>query len=254
MPREIGANTAVSRAIVDLAQSCPTGQAYIEQILELLEKTLGFDTAFATGPEAGAPLVARNARRELTQLAARTLRYSKTRYAADLLPVFAASEREGGCLDSDFYPSERARRQSVYYQEVLRPAGIRSMIQVCASWRGRPLVRLNLNRHNGGRFRASDLERVLGLLPTLEASLAARAANETTGEIPGLTRRELQVAELVARGLTTAQIGSVLGTSAFTVRNQLSRIFDKLGVDGRAELAAFVAARGIGARWSPAPP
>lgn len=243
MPKQVGPDANVLRELVDLAQSDLTAHAFLQEVIGLLDQTLGFDTAFAVGPATGGRMMAYNAPPEHVEVAERTLRYSKTRYAADILPVFATTDRVGGCIDTEFFPTERSRQKSVLFQEVMKPTGVRSMLQLCARWRGRPMVRLNLNRHGGQRFSASDLERGLGLLPTLEACLAARAASETTDEISGLTRREMEVAELVARGLTTAQVGSVLGTSAFTVRNQLTRIFDKLGVDSRAELAAFVAAR-----------
>ena len=50
--------------------------------------------------------------------------------------------------------------------------------------------------------------------------------------------------ELVAQGLDNDSIGSRLGTSAKTVRNQVSSIFSKLGVNSRAQ--AIVRAREAG--------
>jgi pimeloyl-ACP methyl ester carboxylesterase/DNA-binding CsgD family transcriptional regulator len=60
----------------------------------------------------------------------------------------------------------------------------------------------------------------------------------------GLTGREHDVLELVAQGLDNDSIGSLLGTSAKTVRNQVSTIFSKLGVNSRAQ--AIVRAREAG--------
>lgn len=115
------------------------------------------------------------------------------------------------------------------------------MIHVCARWKNRPLMRFNLNRYDSRPFRRSQLETVLGLLPTVEASLAALFAQSSNKvELPGLTQREREVAELVARGLSSAEIGHILGTSRYTVRNQLSRIYEKLHLGSRAELAAYV--------------
>ena len=48
-----------------------------------------------------------------------------------------------------------------------------------------------------------------------------------------LTRRELEVAEALARGLTNAEIASDLGISARTVDKHLERAFTKLGVTNR---------------------
>jgi pimeloyl-ACP methyl ester carboxylesterase/DNA-binding CsgD family transcriptional regulator len=58
---------------------------------------------------------------------------------------------------------------------------------------------------------------------------------------PGLTPSESAVLNLLARGLDNRQIAERLGKREKTVRNQVSAIFDKLGVRTRAE--AIVKAR-----------
>ena len=59
-----------------------------------------------------------------------------------------------------------------------------------------------------------------------------------------LTRRQLEVLELVARGLSNAAIAERLVVSKKTVEHHVSAIFAKLGVDSRA--AAVVAAQQLG--------
>lgn len=54
-----------------------------------------------------------------------------------------------------------------------------------------------------------------------------------------LTRREEEIVHLVEDGLTNRQISVKLGLSEHTVRNNLFRIFDKLGVSTRVELALY---------------
>lgn len=55
---------------------------------------------------------------------------------------------------------------------------------------------------------------------------------------PGtLTRREEQIARLAAAGATSKQIASELFLSVRTVDNHLQRVYTKLGVSGRSELA-----------------
>lgn len=229
-----------ARRIVDLAQSGLSVDDFAAEVLGVLDSSFGVDNAFAIRCEAGAPLIAHNADSELSELAARTLDYRTTKYAADLMPAFTTSERRGGCLDSEFFPSERSKLDSPYFREVLAPVGARSMMLLCASWKGRPLLRLTLNRHGMQCFRKEDLERALHLLPTLEASVVASMANDIAQAPSPLTAREKEISELVARGLTNGQIATVLGTSAFTVRNQLSRIFEKLHLESRTELAVHV--------------
>ena len=53
----------------------------------------------------------------------------------------------------------------------------------------------------------------------------------------GLTRGERRVAELVAAGLSNKQVAGQLYLSDRTVEAHLSRVYAKLGVASRAQLA-----------------
>jgi two-component system, NarL family, nitrate/nitrite response regulator NarL len=57
-----------------------------------------------------------------------------------------------------------------------------------------------------------------------------------------LSRRELQIAHLIDRGLSNKQIAHELGIEATTVKNHLHHIFDKLNVHRRGEAAAWIRA------------
>ncbi|MCZ7566623.1 MAG: LuxR C-terminal-related transcriptional regulator [Burkholderiales bacterium] len=59
--------------------------------------------------------------------------------------------------------------------------------------------------------------------------------------------RERQVLELLARGLANDEIAVRLGISAKTVRNQVSAVFDKLGVSSRAQAIVRAREAGLGA-------
>lgn len=61
-----------------------------------------------------------------------------------------------------------------------------------------------------------------------------------------LTERQLEIACLVAQGLTSAAIGERLGVSARTVASHLERIYARLEVRGRVELTQRVLAAGLG--------
>jgi DNA-binding CsgD family transcriptional regulator len=54
----------------------------------------------------------------------------------------------------------------------------------------------------------------------------------------GLSRREIQVTELVLRGYRNSHIAATLGITPATTKKHLSRIFEKVGVDSRAQLAS----------------
>ena len=53
-----------------------------------------------------------------------------------------------------------------------------------------------------------------------------------------LTPQELSVARLVASGLSNREVASELVLSVRTVESHLTRIYSKLGVSSRAQLAA----------------
>ena len=67
-----------------------------------------------------------------------------------------------------------------------------------------------------------------------------RHAEDRKNAVDLLTRRELQIAFLVAAGKVNKQIAYRLGISAYTVSSYLKRIFLKLNCRTRAEMAALV--------------
>jgi pimeloyl-ACP methyl ester carboxylesterase/DNA-binding CsgD family transcriptional regulator len=69
-------------------------------------------------------------------------------------------------------------------------------------------------------------------------------SGEHRDTLASLTSRERELLELLARGLDNHQIAAHLGLSEKTVRNHVSSVFSKLGVDSRAQ--AIVLAREAG--------
>jgi len=70
------------------------------------------------------------------------------------------------------------------------------------------------------------------------------AHQRTAATDQAFTARERELLALVARGLDNLQIGAHLGLADKTVRNQLSRLYQRLGVEGRTH--AVVRARELG--------
>jgi DNA-binding NarL/FixJ family response regulator len=60
-----------------------------------------------------------------------------------------------------------------------------------------------------------------------------------------LTARELEVLQMLARGLTNKEIGSALDISGNTVRNHVNSIIEKLEVSDRTEAATSAIHRGL---------
>jgi DNA-binding NarL/FixJ family response regulator len=58
-----------------------------------------------------------------------------------------------------------------------------------------------------------------------------------------LTRREQEVAGLVARGLTNRQIATELVFTEATAAKHIEHILDKLGLTSRTQIAAWAAER-----------
>src|SRR5207248_780146 len=76
--------------------------------------------------------------------------------------------------------------------------------------------------------------------PPSSAAVAALAARSARGgsaalEPDGLTKRELEVLEHLARGLSNRAIGEALGISEHTAKFHVVSILGKLGVQGRTE-------------------
>jgi DNA-binding CsgD family transcriptional regulator len=56
----------------------------------------------------------------------------------------------------------------------------------------------------------------------------------------GLTAREVEVARLLARRLSNAEVAEALGVSLSTARHHAGRVLDKLGVSSRKDVAAVL--------------
>jgi DNA-binding CsgD family transcriptional regulator len=103
---------------------------------------------------------------------------------------------------------------------------------------------LNLARATGyPAFTANDLADLSALCLHLSAKLASlRAKSQVTLSnsvlASRLTKRELEIAELVAQGLTNAEIGEKLWITQNSVKQALKRMFRKLEVSARAEMVA----------------
>ena len=60
-------------------------------------------------------------------------------------------------------------------------------------------------------------------------------ADERKREDLGITRRELEILELIARGMSNREIAGKLFVSENTVKTHSSRVFDKLGAKRRTQ-------------------
>jgi DNA-binding NarL/FixJ family response regulator len=82
-----------------------------------------------------------------------------------------------------------------------------------------------------------------------EFARQAQHVEQPVGEPPAdLTGRQLEVLTLVAQGLTYVQIGEALHLSEPTIRYHMSQILERLHLDNRAQVIAYAARHGLGAK------
>jgi DNA-binding CsgD family transcriptional regulator len=167
---------------------------------------------------------------ELQALAQRTpspTLHAGLMYARPVLAPDDAAERlYDGALGSDLrhHPFDHARLQLAY-----------------GAWLRR---RRRVSESRGPLRAARQVFDALGCVPWAErARQELRASGEQSRpRIPGardqLSPQELQIAQLAADGLTNREIGQRLYLSHRTVGSHLYRIFPKLDITSRAQLAA----------------
>ena len=98
---------------------------------------------------------------------------------------------------------------------------------------------LRLQAWHAARFAIDHLATRLGMGPLL-ASLAEPTARSKAGP---LTRREVEIAGLVAEGLSNATIADRLTLSERTVENHVSHMLRKLDLTSRAGISSWYARR-----------
>lgn len=170
------------------------------------------------------------------------LRKNLGRYLAEIHPEEVALYTDRSRVHHDVWSRERQNELAVF-RELLNPTGMRHMI-VRTSIRHGNIAGFNLERRSDSfPFSERDLHLVDLAAPFLHMAevLSLEAPSE---ELPaemaatyGLTAREVAFVTLAAKGLTNGEIALLNGISHNTVRNTLVRIFEKVGVSNRAELA-----------------
>jgi DNA-binding NarL/FixJ family response regulator len=143
------------------------------------------------------------------------------------LPVIILTVDE----DSDVALDVMRRGAAAYVPKYVRPADLATLVRQVAG--GAVLI--------GGNRLASAFSS-----PGQPAPIA-----EERKPTHGLTQRELEVLNLVAQGMSNADIARVLFITTKTVKYHLTAIFGKLGVRNRTEAAASAIAMGLTSPWTP---
>ncbi|GLC23591.1 helix-turn-helix transcriptional regulator [Roseisolibacter agri] len=130
-------------------------------------------------------------------------------------------------------------------RERLLDATLRAARDLGALSAARPLARhaaqtvvTTVARYTVRATYASEL--VWGVPGTVLVAVEAERALPDAAALPeslGLTRREAEVARLLAQRLSNAEVAAALSVSAHTARHHTERVMHKLGVSSRAEIA-----------------
>ncbi|MEM9012551.1 MAG: LuxR C-terminal-related transcriptional regulator [Pseudomonadota bacterium] len=174
--------------------------------------------------------------------------YLQRFYRSDPLVAGIVAEapraRTGLALSLDEVCGPQRTERTRFFRDFLGPIGLRHVLGVAVppDPAGRSVL-IGVHRAVGERGfspaeqrRATALARVLSL--AVRQFAAAPAPFPTGGGPFALTEREAEIARLAAEGLRNREIAARLELSPRTVENHLRAVFDKLGVENRAALAA----------------
>ncbi|MEO0648752.1 MAG: LuxR C-terminal-related transcriptional regulator [Cyanobacteria bacterium J06650_10] len=139
------------------------------------------------------------------------------------------------------------QRHSAVHDEIVLPAGVWKTICPRADHghvmvgpviaKGDLIGGISVTRHrNEAAFNAENLADLSALSLHVSTKLATFQTDTTATKC--LTPREIQIAELVAQGLTNKKVGTELWITENSVKQALKRMFRKLSVSSRAEMVA----------------
>ncbi len=235
----MGGRSRFVAELVDVTAAIADEPTLSRWVLEHLSERVAYDSAiYLPLPHRPAPPVAIHRDTKYLQLYAHLLRDYK-RVTEGVQKGFVAGEASGAYRDTEVF-SYAERTNLPFYAEIVRPQRITSQLCSHVTFRGERCGIMYLSRHRGTRrFTDRDEATLTRLLPAIAMSQATlRAYAQAPTNCDKLTAREQQIAFYIERGFRNHDIAAILGTSARTVRNQLSKLFDKVNVMNRAELVA----------------
>jgi DNA-binding NarL/FixJ family response regulator len=86
------------------------------------------------------------------------------------------------------------------------------------------------------------------LLEEIQNGATKRGASSAPSQGPSVTRRELEILQLVAEGLSNKEIGKMLSITEGTVKNHVHNSLEKLHMENRIQAAAYIVRQGLGRR------
>lgn len=87
--------------------------------------------------------------------------------------------------------------------------------------------------YNGGKYYQEELA------PLVKDYDNGKKGNSDADIVKSLTKREIQVLTLISKGIPNREIGEQLNISEKTVKNHISKIFKKIGINDRTIATVF---------------
>lgn len=233
----------VAFELIEIAAAADHQDTRLVGMFDRLERSVGFDTASFASMRGDDWLAYRKPASTIALCAQLS---AQIKQETELISDPAQRCRDV-ILDREVYSASQ-RDRSLMFAEFLRPCGITSIVAVFLRRHSVPEHFLTFGRYGGRPFSETDLGLLRTLQPTFQLALrvpAPSGVHDLGLAAPVLTRRERELVAYVGRGLYNREIAALLGISALTVRNELSKIFRKFEVSTRAELTARAAQLGL---------
>jgi DNA-binding CsgD family transcriptional regulator len=206
-------------------------------MLLLLQDAVGFDAGYIAASWGSCT----EGRGAVVEHDAAFLKLNLGRFLTELSPREVAAYTNRARPHTEIWPRSRQQELGVF-NEVLVPTGMRHML-VRASVRHGNVAGLNLERRGlTSPFSDAALQLVdvvspfLHIVEVLTLQEDSDAGTRAFAESHRLSKREAEFLDLLVRGLQNSEIAMLTRVSVNTVRNTLSRIFEKVSVTTRSEL------------------
>jgi DNA-binding CsgD family transcriptional regulator len=162
-----------------------------------------------------------------------------------LVACYGAADRFLGMLAATLGEAELAERHFSWAIDLNREMEAPTWLAHTAYEHGRFLLGRDSDRAATRLAEAASLAEQIGMAALL-AKIRSLGGVASIGELPsGLSPREAQILELVARGLSNRQIGEELSISEHTAANHIRAILQKTQSSNRTEAASFAHRHGL---------
>lgn len=212
------------------ARRAPSPEAYAEDLLETVQAHVESDVLTFHHVRWTSPV----ATRAMDAGVLESCRHRWPVFDRELAPVLErAAQGDGVAIDRDVYGAKRDACS--YYTELVAPQRGGVLMLAPLGVAGRTIAVVGLGRRRRPFTRAAQ-RALASWVSALSLATAAVMGAGSPFASASLTPAERDLVDYVRLGLTNREIATARGTSPNTTRNQLFKLFEKVGVSNRTEL------------------